>query len=91
MDIRLGGPIDGVQAAAEIVRRHKIPVIYITANSHVFLDGSSEMAPPYFVLPSHSQDSLQAAIKHSVIDGRALCGGRFPRETNRESSCPNRE
>jgi len=64
MDIRLNGPIDGVQAANEIVRRHRIPVIYVTANSDMFLDGHSEMVHPYIcVTKPFSELSVQAAIE----------------------------
>jgi len=64
MDIRLDGPIDGVQAAIEIVRSHNIPVIYITANSRTFLDGNAEMVHPYLcVAKPFSELSVRAAIE----------------------------
>jgi CheY-like chemotaxis protein len=33
MDIRLPGAMDGVEAAAEIQSRFRVPVIYLTANA----------------------------------------------------------
>lgn len=38
MDIQL----DGLTAVTEILRRRAIPVISITANSHIFLKGDAE-------------------------------------------------
>jgi CheY-like chemotaxis protein len=64
MDIRLNGPIDGVQAANEIVRQLNVPVIYVTANSHLFLDGKSTMVHPYLCIAKpFSELSVQAAIE----------------------------
>jgi len=64
MDIHLDGPIDGVQAAVEIVRRHTVPVIYLTANSHVFLRGNSDMVAPYVCIAKpFSEYCVRAAIE----------------------------
>lgn len=68
MDIHLDGPIDGVQAAAEIVRRYQVPVIYLTANSHVFLAGNSEMVAPYICIAKpYSEHCVQAAIESVTL------------------------
>ncbi|MBS0395138.1 MAG: PAS domain S-box protein, partial [Proteobacteria bacterium] len=33
MDVRLKGPMDGIEAAGEIYGRHQVPVVYLTAHS----------------------------------------------------------
>ena len=35
MDIRLKGKIDGIEAASRIVEKIKIPIVYLTGNSHL--------------------------------------------------------
>jgi CheY-like chemotaxis protein len=63
MDLQLDGPINGIRAATEIARRHKTPIIYITANSHLFLAGDSEMVYPYMCIAKPFSDQcVQAAI-----------------------------
>ena len=63
MDIHLEGQMNGVQAAVEIVRQHKIPVIYLTANSHLFLAGNSQMVEPYICIAKpFSEQCVRAAI-----------------------------
>lgn len=73
MDIHLQGGMDGAAAATEIVRRHAIPVIYITANSHVFLHGDVEMVAPYICIAKPFSESIvRAAIEGIVLDTGAL-------------------
>jgi CheY-like chemotaxis protein len=68
MDIQLPGSINGVAAAAEIARRHAAPLIYITANSNVFLNGEAEMVAPYIcVAKPFSEQAVQAAIEIAAI------------------------
>ncbi|HEY4087987.1 MAG TPA: response regulator [Bryobacteraceae bacterium] len=64
MDIQLDGSMNGATAAAEIARRLAVPVIYITANSHVFLNGDSEMVAPYICIAKpFSEKGVSAAIE----------------------------
>jgi CheY-like chemotaxis protein len=47
MDIRLRGELDGIQAAAEISRRHGIPVVYLTAFSDDETLQRAKVAEPF--------------------------------------------
>jgi CheY-like chemotaxis protein len=68
MDIQLNGAMDGAAAAAEIARRQPVPVIYITANSHLFLSGDREMVAPYVCIAKpFSEDRVLAAIEAVVL------------------------
>lgn len=68
MDIQLEGVMDGSATATEIVRRHAIPVVYITANSQVFLKGDVEMVAPYICIAKpFSEASVRAAIEGIVL------------------------
>jgi CheY-like chemotaxis protein len=64
MDIRLNGPMDGIQTACEILRGQNVPIIYVTANTDAFLEGRSAMAPPYLcVAKPFSETLVHAAIE----------------------------
>jgi CheY-like chemotaxis protein len=68
MDIQLAGSMNGAAAATEIVRRRVVPIIYITANSHVFLNGQVEMVSPYICIAKpFSEQSVQAAIDSVAV------------------------
>ena len=68
MDIQLAGSMNGVAVAAEIVRRRVAPIIYITANSHVFLNGQAQMVAPYICIAKpFSEHAVQAAIDSVAV------------------------
>jgi len=68
MDIQLSGSMNGVAAAAEIARRQAAPIIYITANSNLFLNGEAEMVAPYIcVSKPFSEQAVQAAIETVAV------------------------
>ena len=46
MDVRLSGAMDGVQAARQIQENRRIPIIYLTAYSDLFLRDPSSMQAP---------------------------------------------
>jgi diguanylate cyclase (GGDEF)-like protein/PAS domain S-box-containing protein len=64
MDIRLKGKMDGVQAAQEIWNRHKVPVIYLTANSdnHTFAR-AKETAPFGYITKPFKEKELHTAVE----------------------------
>jgi CheY-like chemotaxis protein len=46
MDLRLSGTMDGLEAARLIQEKTRIPIVYLTAYSDVFLRDPSKMQPP---------------------------------------------
>ncbi len=46
MDLRLSGAMDGLEAARQIQEKTRIPIVYLTAYSDVFLHEPSKMQPP---------------------------------------------
>ncbi len=82
MDIRLKGPMDGIQAAAMIQSRYAIPVMYLTAYSD---EETLERAKPtlplaYLIKPFLSSD-LRAAVELALfrhrVSGMAEQRGRW--------------
>ena len=82
MDIRLKGPMDGIEAAAMIQSRYSIPVIYLTAFSD---EETLERARPtlplaYLIKPFVSSD-LRAAVALALfrhrVSGMAEQRGRW--------------
>ena len=68
MDVQLAGSMNGVAAAAEIARRHAAPIIYITANSNVFLNGQAQMVAPYICIAKpYCEQAVQAAIDSLAV------------------------
>ena len=68
MDVRLSGAMDGVQAARQIQENRRIPIIYLTAYSDLFLrDPSSMQAPGLCIakpfLISDLQNVIEIALK----------------------------
>ena len=64
MDIRLAGPKDGIQAAAEIRKRISVPIIYLTAYSdRITLDRAKSTEPDGYVLKPFHERQLQVAIE----------------------------
>ena len=64
MDIRLKGEKDGIHAATEILRRFRVPVIYLTAYSdRVTLDRAKETQAYGYVLKPFQPRELQVVIE----------------------------
>lgn len=64
MDIRLAGPMDGIQAAAEIRRRCAIPVVFLTAYSDDdTLARAIETGPLGYVVKPFRAPELRCAIE----------------------------
>jgi CheY-like chemotaxis protein len=64
MDVRLSGAMDGVQAARQIQENRRIPIIYLTAYSGLFLrDPSSMQAPGLCIAKPFLISDLQNVIE----------------------------
>jgi CheY-like chemotaxis protein len=46
MDVRLSGAMDGLEAARQIQEKTRIPIVYLTAYSDVFVRDPSKMQAP---------------------------------------------
>ena len=68
MDMMLRGDQDGIETATEIRKKHQIPVIYMTGNSHLKSDSRLEATKPYWFLvkpvPDHTLfNMIQKALE----------------------------
>lgn len=73
MDVRLGGPVDGIQAAEIIRRTHDIPVIYLTAHSdnETLRRAAHTNASGYLVKPFKSSElrcTIEIALHKHAAD-----------------------
>lgn len=72
MDIRLDGPIDGIEAAQTIRRRFRIPVIFLTAHADRSTVERAKLAEPFGyivkpVAPAALHTSIEIAVyKHAM-------------------------
>lgn len=67
MDIRLKGPMDGIEAARRISEAHGIPVIYLTAHSDAQTLDRAKVTVPYgYVLKPFDERALQIAVEMSL-------------------------
>jgi two-component system cell cycle sensor histidine kinase/response regulator CckA len=67
MDIRLQGPMDGIEAATEIRRQYNTPVVYLTAHSDEPTLGRAKLTEPvgYLLKPVEDRE-LQIAIEMAL-------------------------
>ncbi len=65
MDIVLHGKIDGIEAAKIIHKKYKIPIIYITGNSHLQTDARLKATKPVgiFSKPPDEEILIDAILK----------------------------
>lgn len=64
MDIRIKGPMDGIEAAGFIRERLKIPIVYLTAHSdQATLARAKETVPFGYVLKPYQEPDLLVAIE----------------------------
>lgn len=67
MDIKLKGEMDGIDAASEIRRRFKIPVVYLTSLSD---DGTLKRAmttePSGYIKKPFEDKQLQSAVEEAL-------------------------
>jgi PAS domain S-box-containing protein len=64
MDIKLKGPLDGVDVAGALYEKHKIPVVYLTAHADAeILERAKRTAPSGYVLKPFDERTLRTAIE----------------------------
>lgn len=64
MDIRLKGPVDGVDAAAELHERLGIPVVFLTAYADAeILERAKKTSPAGYILKPFDERSLRSAVE----------------------------
>jgi len=64
MDIKLGGAIDGIEAAREILERYSTHVIYLTAYADDAIMVAAEKTLPYgYIVKPFSRDEIDRALK----------------------------
>ena len=72
MDIRLPGPRDGIEAAGEIARRFRIPVVFLTAYSEEATLERAKLAEPFgYVLKPFNDRELKSTIEIAFYKHRA--------------------
>jgi two-component system cell cycle sensor histidine kinase/response regulator CckA len=64
MDIQLEGPMDGIEAAQAIRRRHDVPVIYLTAHSDAATLARAKLTGPFgYILKPFEERELATQIE----------------------------
>ena len=82
MDIRLKGPMDGIQAAERIGRAAKVPVIYLTAHSDdATLQRAKLTGPLGYILKPFEERELETQIEIALYKHKLDCELR---QTNAE-------
>ena len=67
MDIRIDGPIDGIEAAARIRERFQLPVVFLTAHSdRATLDRAKVTGAFAYLVKPIAQASLNTAIEIAI-------------------------
>jgi two-component system cell cycle sensor histidine kinase/response regulator CckA len=72
MDIRIDGPVDGIDAAAEIRRLHQIPVVFLTAHADRATLERAKLSDPFGYIvkplaPASLNTSIEIALhKHKI-------------------------
>lgn len=80
MDINLGFGIDGIEAAAQIIAKHEVPLIFLTAHSETELLSKTEKINSYgIVIKNSGIDILNASIKTAF---RLFYSGRKKNHTD---------
>ncbi|HYO80626.1 MAG TPA: response regulator [Bryobacteraceae bacterium] len=68
MDVRLKGPMDGIEAARRIRAQRDVPVIFVTANTPKVEAGDAETLSPCLSKPFRTNE-LETTIAQ-VLEGR---------------------
>ena len=64
MDIRINGKLDGVEAAAELKRRYRVPVVFLTGNTdEVTLQRAFRSEPDGYLSKPFTRATLRSAIE----------------------------
>lgn len=68
MDVRLDGPLDGIDTTRELLRRRRLPVIYLTAASDEdTLARAKETAPLGYLAKPFEDHELRAALEMALV------------------------
>ena len=71
MDIRLEGPMDGVEAAGQIGSQFDIPVVYLTAHADENTLQGAEITEPYgYILKPFEERDLRVTISMALYNHR---------------------
>jgi two-component system cell cycle sensor histidine kinase/response regulator CckA len=71
MDIRIDGPVDGVEAAAEIRERYHLPVIFLTAHADKATLDRAKLAGPFgYIVKPLGPASLNTSIEIALYKHR---------------------
>ncbi|MBF0559454.1 MAG: PAS domain S-box protein [Nitrospirae bacterium] len=86
MDIKLIGPLTGIEAADEIRKTYAIPVIYITANADVDSNEIARTTEPFGYLPTPCNlATLKSSIDIALYKGVAYSQRKKTEEALRKS------
>lgn len=67
MDIHIEGPLDGIETAARVSQRYRIPIIYLTAYSEESTLARAKSTRPYgYLLKPFSERELHATIQMAL-------------------------
>jgi len=67
MDIKLSGEMNGIEAAEEIYNKYKIPIIYLTGNSHLISNTQLQKTHPVEVISKPASDwQMISAIEKAL-------------------------
>jgi PAS domain S-box-containing protein len=68
MDIRLKGPLDGIEAAAIFSRRHRVPVVFLTSHTdEMTVQRAADTAAYGYVTKPFRIGELRAAIEIALV------------------------
>ena len=64
MDVRLDGPVDGIEAASKIRERYRLPVVFLTAQADPSTLERAKLAAPFgYILKPLAHAALQPSIE----------------------------
>jgi PAS domain S-box-containing protein len=86
MDIRLKGPMDGIEAAEAIRHRHSLPVIYLTAHSDsATLERAKQSDPFGYILKPFEERELSTTIEMALYKHQSDTEKKRAHEALKES------
>lgn len=69
MDVKLAGAMNGVDASERIREKAAIPIVYLTAYAHAFMQGPNRMQPPKICITKpFSLPALKATIELALSE-----------------------
>ncbi len=70
MDIRIDGPVDGIETARRIRQRRDVPIVFLTAyTDRETLDRAKEIGPHGYLVKPFAERDLQATIEMALEKG----------------------